>query len=79
MKFFCCFRKKNKLIDEDDDKIRIWDKMDKVNVYVTDEEVRETELTITSNNLSMFYNNEEGDEYVIAELMNSIVASIEKK
>jgi hypothetical protein len=78
MKFFCCFRKKNKLIDDDDDKIRIWDKMDKVNVYVTDEEERVTELTITSANLSTFYTNEE-DEYVIAELMDSIVASIEKK
>jgi hypothetical protein len=36
MKLFCCFRKKNRLIDEDDDKIRIWNKTD-INVYVTDE------------------------------------------
>jgi hypothetical protein len=40
--------------------------------------MRETELTNTSANLSTIYTNEE-DEYVIVELMDFIVASIEKK
>jgi hypothetical protein len=77
MNWFCCFRKKNKLINEDDDKVRILDKMRSINVFVTDEEERVTELTNTSINFAITVY-EEDDERIIAELMNSIVGKIER-
>lgn len=82
MKLFCCFRKKNKLIGNHD-KNWFLDQIETINVFVTEEEERVTDMSNPSKssyNISTLYdNNTENEERMIIELMNSIVESIEKK